>query len=89
MAVGVPASVAVPSPLSVKVTPAGSAPVLVIVVAAGKPAVVVTVKLPALPLAKVAWSALVMTGEALAGCTVRVKDCCRLPAPLVAVMVSG
>ena len=37
-AAGVPARVAVPSPLSVKLTPAGSAPVLVIVVVAGSPA---------------------------------------------------
>ena len=35
LAVGVPARVAVPSPLSVKLTPAGSLPVLVIVVALG------------------------------------------------------
>ncbi len=46
-------------------------------------------KLPAVPTANVAWSALVITGEALAGTTVRVKDCCRLPAALVAVIVSG
>ena len=59
-----PAIVAVPSPLSVKVTPAGSAPVSVIVVAAGKPGVVVTVNVPACPTVKVAWLALVIDGAA-------------------------
>jgi hypothetical protein len=59
---GVPAIVAVPLPLSVKLTPTGREPVLVIVVAAGYPAVVVTVKLPALPLVNVAEPALVITG---------------------------
>ena len=42
-AAGVPASVAVPSPLSVKVTPEGRLPLSVIVVVAGTPGVVVTV----------------------------------------------
>ena len=59
-AAGVPARVAVPSPLSMKRHPARQRPVSVSVVAAGKPGVVVTVKLPAVPTAKVAWSALVI-----------------------------
>ena len=46
-AAGVPASVAVPSPLSTNVTPAGSAPVSVSA-AVGNP-VVVTVNVPAVP----------------------------------------
>ena len=75
-AVGVPARVAVPSPLSVKRHPGRQRAGLGDVVAAGNPAVVVTVKLPAVPTAKVAWSALVITGEALAGTTVRVNACC-------------
>ncbi len=59
-AAGVPARVAVPSPLSVKVTPLGSAPVSVIA-GVGLP-LVVTVKLPALPAVKVVPSAEVMVG---------------------------
>ncbi len=51
-AAGVPASVAVPLRLSVKVTPLGSAP-LSVSAAVGLPAVV-TVKVPALPTVKVA-----------------------------------
>src|SRR4051794_28908763 len=44
--VGVPDSVAVPLPLSWKVTPLGSAPVLVSAGGVGKPPDVVTVKVP-------------------------------------------
>ena len=51
---------AVPSPLSVRVTPLGSAPVFEIE-GVGLP-VVVTVKLPALPAVKVVLSAEVMLG---------------------------
>ena len=60
---GVPASVAVPLLLSVKVTPLGRAPVLVMTILApvGKP-VVVTVNVPALPTVKVVLLALVMDG---------------------------
>ena len=58
---GVPASVAVPLRLSVKVTPAGKAPVSVMA-AVGFP-VVVMVNEPAWPTVKVVWSALVMVGE--------------------------
>ena len=83
---GVPASVAVPSPLSVKLTPAGRDPVLVRVVDAGTPGVVVTVKLPALPAVNVLWSALVIAGSAF---TVSVKDWSVRPAALVAVIVRG
>ena len=65
---GVPVSVAVPSPLSTKVTPPGSAPVS-LSAGVGKP-VVVTVKLPGVPTVNVVLSALVIAG---AWSTVRVK----------------
>jgi len=55
----VPASVAVPFPLFVNVTPDGSDPPLKLNVGAGTP-VVVTVKLPALPTANVVDAALVI-----------------------------
>jgi len=55
--------VAVPSPLSVNVTPDGNVPVLASDVVVGKPAVVVTANDPAPPTVKVAWLALVITGE--------------------------
>src|SRR4051794_6466184 len=74
---GVPARVAVPSPLSVKETPAGRAPVLVRVVDVGKPGVVVTVKLPALHAVNVTWSKLVIAGSAA---TVSVNDWSEWPA---------
>jgi len=61
-----------PSPLSVKLTPAGTAPVSVIVIEVGCPPVVVTVKLPATPSVNAAWLALVMAGGSL---TVNVNDC--------------
>ncbi len=70
-ALGVPASVAVPSLLFTKVTPPGSAPVSVITIEAlvGEP-VVVTVKVPGVPTRKVALLALVIAG----GCaTVKLK----------------
>src|SRR6476469_3478854 len=87
LAAGVPARVAVPSPLSVNVTPDGSAPVLVKVVAAGTPAEVVTVKFPADPTAKVAWSALVTDGTDV---TVNVKLWFASGAtPLLALIVTG
>ena len=57
-AAGVPASVAVPSPLSVNVTSAGSVPVAVSVTGGGP--WVVTVKLPAVPTTNVVASALVI-----------------------------
>ena len=59
-AAGVPASVAVPSPLSTKFTPPGSAPVSVRP-GAGKP-VVVTVKVPGEPSVNVVPLALVIEG---------------------------
>ena len=59
-AAGVPASVAVPSPLSVNVTPGGSAPVSDNV-ELGTP-VVVTVKVPAWPAVKVVPAGLVILG---------------------------
>ena len=67
-AAGVPASVAVPSPLSVNVTPEGSVPVSVTVVRAA--GLVVTVNVPAVPTVKVVWSALVIAGASV---TVSVK----------------
>jgi hypothetical protein len=54
----VPDSVAVPFPLSVKLSPAGSVPLCAIVVAP----VAVMVKLPAVPAARDASPALVKTG---------------------------
>ena len=68
---GVPARVAVPSPLSAKLTPVGSAP-LSTREAVGVP-VEVTVKLPALPSPKVVLSADVMAGDWRVWSTVRVK----------------
>src|ERR1043165_8227362 len=71
-AFGMPASVAVPLPLSTNVTPPGSAPVSLRTIDAplGKP-VVVTVNVPATPTLNVAAFALVMAGAWL---IVRVKD---------------
>ena len=58
-----PARVAVPSPLSVKVAPLGKLPVSLINIVAlvGNP-VVVTLKVPAFPTVKVVLFALVMAG---------------------------
>ena len=80
-----PLSVAVPLPLSTKVTPPGRAPVS-LRAADGEP-VLVTVNVPALPTVKVVLAALVMAG---AWSTVRLKLCVASePTPLLAVMVSG
>ena len=69
---GVPARVAVPFPLSLNVTPEGSAGLLAADSdAAGLP-VVVTENVPAVPTAKLPL-ALVMTGAASAASTVSVK----------------
>ena len=83
--VGVPATVAVPSPLSVKVKPAGNVPVSVMA-AVGEP-VVVTVKVPAEPIVNCAWFALVIAG----GCwTVMVRVWVAFGLiPLLAVTVIG
>jgi hypothetical protein len=84
-AAGVPASVAVPFPLSTNVTPVGSAPVSVSA-GSGKP-VVVTVKVPAWPTVNVVLAALVIAG---AWPIVSVKFCVALlPTPLLAVNVMG
>jgi hypothetical protein len=84
---GVPASVAVPSPLSVNVTPEGRAPDSDSVSAIGKPAVVVTVNEPADPAANVVLAALVITGGAF---TVNVNDCVASGfTPFDAVIVNG
>ena len=84
-AAGVPVRVAVPSPLSTKLTPVGRVPDSDSV-AVGLP-VEVTVKVPALPSVNVALEPEVM---AAAASTVRVKDwVAGLPTPLSAVMVSG
>ena len=78
-----PASVAVPLPLSTKVTPVGSAPVSVRA-GFGKP-VVVAVKLPATFTEKVVALALVIAG---AWSTVSVKVCVApVPIPLCALTV--
>ena len=79
-AAGVPASVAVPSPLSVKVTPAGSDPDSVIA-AVGLP-VVVTVNDPAVPTVNVAELPLVIFGACW---MVMVSVCWIEPYALVAV----
>ena len=80
---GVPARVAVPSPLSLKVTPVGRAPDSES--DGGRQAVEVTVKVPALPSVKVVWSAEVMVGGPS---TTRVKDWVASGlTPLVASMV--
>ena len=83
---GVPASVAVPSLLSLNVTPGGSAPVSDNA-HVGTP-VDVTVKVPAWPTVKVAWLALVIV-HARAGLTVRVRFWVLEPATFVAVIVTG
>ncbi len=67
-AAGVPARVAVPSPLSTNVTPVGNAPVS-LSAGVGNP-VVVTVNVPAVPVVNVVVSALVIAG---AWSTVSVK----------------
>ena len=84
-AAGVPASVAVPSPLSLNVTPRGSAPF------SDKPGVgtplVVTVKVPAWPTVKVVPAGLVTLGAWL---TVRVKGWVASGlTPFVALIVNG
>src|SRR5262245_36347448 len=58
---GMPANVAVPLPLFVKVTPAGSVPAAVIVAAAGAPLVRI-MNVAAAPMVKVAALALVIVG---------------------------
>src|SRR5262245_57863539 len=84
-AVGVPPSVAVPLPLSTNVTPAGSAPVL-LMAAVGTPAVV-TVNDPGEPTLNVAVFPLVIAGNWL---TVSVKICVAFGStPLAALSVSG
>src|SRR5262249_8767013 len=83
---GVPARVAVPSPLSVKVTPLGSKFAGILSAAVGKPAVV-TVNEPGLPTVNVVLLALVMAG---AWFTVRVKGVGRASRRAIwAVMVKG
>ena len=82
---GVPDRVAVPSPLSTKLTPLGSGPVSDS--AAVGEADDVTVKVPLVPSVKVVLSPEVMAGAAF---TVRVKLWVAFaPTPLAAVMVSG
>jgi hypothetical protein len=82
---GVPASVAVPLPLFVNVTPAGKHAALESV-ALGNP-VVVNVKVPAVPTVKIVALTLVMAGAWL---TVSVKACVAVaPTPLLALIVIG
>lgn len=83
--VAVPETVAVPLPLSMKVTPVGSAP-LSFNAGVGEP-LVVTVNAPAAPAVNVALLALVIAGGPT---TVSVKLCVAFGlVPLAAVMVSG
>ena len=62
-----------PSPLSMKVMPEGRAGLEVVDIAAVGAPVVLTEKVPAVPTAKVVDPALVITGAAVAGLTVKVK----------------
>src|SRR5262249_46138605 len=93
---GVPDSVAVPLPLSSKLTPVGSVPVSRIDVTSGFSTVVVTVKLPGAPTPNVAAAALVNADDAdlpeallspglAAPSTASVNACVALPSALVAV----
>ena len=84
-AAGVPAMVAVPFPLSVKLSPEGNAALLSLMDGVGK-AVVFTVKLNAVPTVALALAALVMAGAWL---TVMTRLWVALvPTPLEAVMAS-
>jgi hypothetical protein len=83
-AAGVPLRVAVPFPLSTKVTPAGSAPVS-LSDGVGVPEVV-TANVPAAPTVKVALFTLVNTGARF---TVSVKLCGVVATAFVAWMVIG
>src|SRR5262249_5690764 len=84
-ALGVPESVAVPSPLSTKFTPSGNAPSCVIV-GAGRPVVVIGKGNASASVADV-WSAWVMTG---APCRVSTKFCdAGASTPFVAKIVIG
>ena len=82
-----PEIVPVPSPLSVKLRPLGREPVFESA-AVGEP-VVETVKDLATPVVKVAELELVKAGATPGLLTVSVNDCEALPAPLVALNVSG
>lgn len=83
---GVPASVAVPFPLSVKVTPLGNVAPVSLNAGAGSPEVV-TVNEPCAPMPKVALLALVICG---AESTTNVKDCVAFGVvPFWAVIVIG
>ena len=84
---GVPLSVPVPFPLSLNVTPLGSAPVS-LSEGVGLP-VAVTVKLPAVPTVNVVLLVLVIAGAVCAVLTVRVKLwLAGVPTALLAVIVS-
>jgi len=83
-AAGVPLSVPVPLPLSVKVTPVGRLTPPRVRLGVGKP-VVVTVNDPTIPTVNVVALALVITGTWL---TVKIKACAAdAPTTLVAVKV--
>src|ERR1700689_3546770 len=79
-----PDRVAVPLPLSTKVTPVGSVPVL-LSAAAGEPLVVI-LKVPALPVVRVAVAALVTAG---ACCTTSEKLWVAVPAAFLATILSA
>ncbi len=87
-AAGVPLRVAVPLPLSVKLTPPGSFPLSLSVVVVGTPGLVVTVKLPAMPTVKVVLAALVIAGRAWSTVSVKIWVASGVT-PLLAVMVKG
>ena len=80
------AGVPLNNPAAVSVTPDGNVPVL-LKVGVGNP-VAVTVNVPALPIVKVVFAALVIAGAV--PLTVKVKLCVAfVPTPLLAVMVIG
>ena len=83
---GVPDSVAVPSPLSTKVTPLGRGPLSLSAALAGKLGPVVTMKLPGVPTPNVVLLALVIDGASLS-VSVKVWVASGVT-PLVAVMVN-
>ena len=83
-AAGGPLMVAVPLPLSTKLTPVGKAPTSDNA-GLGNPEVV-TIKLPFVPTVNVVLFALVIVGASF---TVKVKACELLPEALLALMVTG
>ncbi len=79
---------AVPSPLSLRVSPAGRVPAVCFRLAAGAPSVPI-VKLPATPVVKLALVAVLKLGATPGLKTLRTKLCVALPSLLVADRLSG